>query len=188
MRVAGVTGHKGPWNHIFGTAFGAVVETLGNPLTHLINRPPGHFLYVQRVGIKNLPRPGDNVFFVKPDIRRPLVLAQQIQFNIKPAQVTALAGNSHYSPMVFRLDKALDADIGKVCCQQNVHHAPGFVSGVAMQGDAQAFTNLTSGAVTACYIFRAHGLRLARPAVFAALKAGGNGVSVQVLRKMFSHR
>ena len=186
--MAGVTGHKGPWDNILGTALRAVVEALGNPLTHLVNRPPGHFFDIQRVGIKNLPRPGDNVFFVKPDIRRPLVLAQQIQFNIKPAQVTALAGDSHYSPMVLGLDKALDADIGKVCCQQNVHHAPGFVGGVAMQGDAQAFTNLTSGAVTACYIFRADGLCPARPAVFAALKRGGNGVSVQVLRKTFIYR
>ena len=57
-----------------------------------------------------------------------------------------------------------------------------------MQGDAQAFTNLTSGAVTADYIFRADGLCLARPAVFAALKAGGNGASVKVLGKTFSHR
>ena len=116
VRVAGVTGHKGPWDNIIGAALRAVVEALGNPLTHLVNRPPGHFFDIQRVGMKNLLRPGDNVFFVKPDVRRPLVLAQQIQFHIKPAQVTALAGNSHYSPMVFGLDKALDADIGKVCC------------------------------------------------------------------------
>ena len=115
MRVAGVTGHKGPWNNVFGTALRAVVEALGHPLTHLVNRPPCHFFDIQRVGLKNLPRPGDNVFFVKFYVRRPLVLAQQIQFNIKPAQITALAGDNHYSPMVFGLDKALDADIGKVC-------------------------------------------------------------------------
>ena len=110
-----------------------VIEAVGQPLADFIHRPPGHFFHVERIGMEDALRCGDQLIEGDVASGHALVLVQFVHLDIQPHHVAALARNHHDAAVAGRLDQCLETDVGKIRVEQDIHHAPGVVGGIALE-------------------------------------------------------
>ena len=135
--VAGITGDEDAGGDAIGRIVGNVVEPVAQALPDLVDRPPGDLFHVQPVGVEDATGGGDKVLGSDVEARGALVLGELVEFDIDTEHVAALARNDEGAAVVSRLDRRLEADIGKVGDGQDIHHTPCLVGGIAMQRATQ---------------------------------------------------
>ncbi len=95
VRMAGVTGNEDMRSEVFGVFFPDVIEFIGNAMSNFIDRPPGNFLHVQRMRMKNPFRSRDQIISRNVAVRHPFVFAEFIKLDIHSEQIAAFARYDH---------------------------------------------------------------------------------------------
>ena len=154
---------------------GHVVVLVADALADLVHRPPRHLLHVQRVGMQDALRRGDQVLERDAAAGHPLLLAQLVHLHVEAHQVAAFA-RDHQQVAVRGLHGRLVADVREVGHGQHVHHAPGLVGRVADQLPADRLAHRAARAIAAHHIACLHGLDPARMRRIGALQRHGDGM------------
>ena len=146
-----------------------VVVLVADALADLVHRPPGHLLHLQRVGLQDALRRGDEVVERDAAVGDALLLAQLVHLDVQAHQVAALA-RDHQQVAVHRLHRRLVADVREVGHGQHVHHAPGLVGRIAHQLATDGLAHRAARPVAADHVAGPHGLDLARMRGVGALQ------------------
>jgi hypothetical protein len=158
VRMAGVAGDEHARQPCLRRIRRQIVVALADAVADLVDRPPGHFLHLQRVGLEDALRRGDDLLDAKLAAGDALVLGQLVHLHVQAHQVAAFARDDEQVAAVCRLDRHLVADVGEVGQRQHVHHAPGLVGRVAHQFKADRPAHRAARAVAADDVARAHRL------------------------------
>src|SRR5271166_4981764 len=104
-----------------------VVELVAKALADLVNRPPGDLLHLQRIGMQDPPRRGDQIVGRDVQARDPFVLIEFLELDVEADEITAFAWNDQEAAFIGRLDRRLEANVGEVGDSQDIHDAPGLI-------------------------------------------------------------
>ena len=175
VSVAGITGDEDAGVDAGSRIVRNIVEPVAQALPDLVDRPPGDLLHVKAVGVEDATGGGDKALRGDVEARDALVLGELVEFDIDTEHVSALARNDQGAAVVSRLDRRLEADIGKVGNGQDVHHTPCLVGGVAMQRQPQGPAHGAVRAIAADDKAGADRFQLALMPGIEALETDGDG-------------
>ena len=94
------------------------------------------------------------------EARHPFVLAEFLELDVEADEIAALPRNDQEAALAGRLDRRLDAEVGKVADRQDIHDAPGLVGEVALKRQSERSPHRAARAVAADHEPRLHGLDL----------------------------
>ena len=161
--MAGVAGDENMRQARCNLVLGHVVELVRQSLTDLVDRPPGHLLHFQRVGLEDAL--GGCHQLVDGDVPagHPLAGLELIELDIQPGEIATLARDDDDVALGRRLYQRLAAYVGEVRDRQDVHDAPGLIGGIANKFPANRFAHRTARAVATDHVAGAqfHDLALA---------------------------
>src|SRR5271165_3127753 len=109
------------------------VELVAKALADLVNRPPGDLLHLQRIGMQDPPRRGDQIVGRDVQARGPFVLIEFLELDVEADEITAFAWNDQEAAFIGRLDRRLEANVGEVGDGQDIHYAPGLIGRIPIE-------------------------------------------------------
>ena len=108
-----------------------VVELVAEPLADLIDRPPRHFLHVQRIWAHDALRGRDQPIDRDVAGGDAFVGSEVLHLDIDAHEIAALPGDDDDVALVGGLDERLHANVGEIGHSQDIHHAPGLIGRIS---------------------------------------------------------
>jgi len=85
--MAGVAGDEHAGKPLRGFLFRHVVELVAKPLADLVDRPPGDFFHLERIGLENPLRRRDQIIGGNVPIPNPFGFVELVDLDIDPDQI-----------------------------------------------------------------------------------------------------
>src|SRR5262245_16255762 len=131
--MASVAGYENAGHAASDLFIRHVVELVAKSLADVIDRPPGHFLHLDRVGPKDPLYGRDQAVDSDVPTGDPFVLVEFVQLDVDANEIASFARDDQNAALVGGLDQTFHADIRKVGDGENIHHAPRLIGRVPAQ-------------------------------------------------------
>ena len=149
VRVAGIAGDEHPRQAGGHLRRRHVVELVAQPLADLVHRPPPDVFHLNAVRVQDPVRDRGQLLRGDTPVLEHLLVADVVQLDVEPDQVSALARNDKDVALVRGVDRAFEPDVREVGDRQGVQDAPGLVHRVADQFAADRGPGAAARAVAA---------------------------------------